>query len=80
MLAPNRTGKAAADSDQKCETDSPCIFVLLVVQGEGDLGGVLEVFNWSIIWEDSFLNEEDEVQEGAELDFLAVTGALGVLG
>ena len=40
--------------------------------------GVLEMFDWSISWEESTPNEEDEVQEGPELDCSAVTGTLGV--
>ena len=50
----------------------------MVIQGKDNMGGVLEMFDWGIIWEDLIPNEEDEVQEGPELDFLAVTGALGV--
>ena len=56
----------------------PSDSVLLVFQGEDGLGGVLKVFNWGASWEGSIPNKEDEVQEGAELGCLAVTGALGV--
>ena len=51
--------------------------ILLFVKGKYDLGGVLEMFNWSVGWEESTPNEEDEVHEGPELDCLAVAGALG---
>ena len=50
----------------------------MVIQGKDDMGGVLEMFDWGISWEDLIPNEEDEVQEGPELDCSAVTGALGV--
>ena len=52
--------------------------IILVVQGKDDLGGVLEIFNWGVGWEESIPNEEDEFQEGPKLDCLAVTDALGV--
>ena len=55
----------------------PSDCVLLVVQGKDDLGGVLEIFDWGISWEESIPNEEDKIQEGMELNCLEVTGALG---
>ena len=36
----------------------------MVVYGKGNLGGVLEMFDWVISWEELILNEEDEVKEG----------------
>ena len=56
----------------------PLDFIHLVVQGKDDLGGVLEMFNWGVRWEESIPNKEDEVQEGLELSSLAATSALGV--
>ena len=36
------------------------------------------MFDWGVGWEESIPNEEDKFQEGPELDWLAVAGALGV--
>ena len=52
--------------------------ILLVVQGEDDLSGMLEVFNGGAIWEDSVPHEYGKVHEGAELDCSTVAGVLGV--
>ena len=38
----------------------------------------MEMSDWGVGWEESIPNEEDKVQEGPELDCLAVTGALDV--
>ena len=51
----------------------------MIVQGKDNLGGVLEVLNWDVGWEELIPNEEDEVQEMPDLDFLAVSGVLSVL-
>ena len=53
--------------------------VLLVVQGEGDLGGVLESLDQGIERDDISSGEEHEFQQGIELDGSAMAGALGVL-
>ena len=50
----------------------------MVVQGNDDLGVVLEMLNCGIGWEDSITNEEDKFQEGPELEGSEVTGAIGV--
>ena len=42
----------------------PSYCILLVVQDEGDLGAVLETFNWSVGSEESISNKEDKVHEG----------------
>ena len=52
--------------------------VLLVVQGDDDLGRVLELLNGVIGREESVSGEEHEFQEGKELDGPTVAGALGV--
>ena len=52
--------------------------ILLVVHSDKDMGCVLEVFDWGVRWDSSIPNEEDEVQEGPDLDCLAVTGILVV--
>ena len=39
---------------------------------------MIEVINRGDSWEVPIPNEEDEVQEGPELDCLAVSGVLGV--
>ena len=56
----------------------PLDCILLVVQGKDDLGGVLEIFDWGISWEESIPNGEEKVQEGPECACLAVTSALDV--
>ena len=56
----------------------PSDFTLLIVQNDKNLGFMLKVLDWSIRWEESIPNKEDEVREGPELDYSAVTGALGV--
>ena len=53
--------------------------VLLVVQGDDDLGSVLESLDGGIRREESVSDEEHEVQEGTELDSPAMACALGVL-
>ena len=52
--------------------------VLLVVQDEDDLCGVLEMIDQGIDREEMVPNEEHEVQEGPELDCPAMAYALGV--
>ena len=52
--------------------------ILLAFQGEDDLGGMLEVLNWGIGWEELVLHKEDEFHEGLELGCSTVAGALGV--
>ena len=39
-------------------------YVIIVVQVKDDLGGILEVCNWGISWEESIPDEEYELQEG----------------
>ena len=51
--------------------------ILLVVQGEDDLCGVLEVLGWGVGREEMPPNEEQKFQEGLEQDFPAVAFALG---
>ena len=53
--------------------------VLLVVQGEDDLGDVLKPPDWGILGEEGVPGEEEEVHEGTELHCPAVAGALAVL-
>ena len=53
--------------------------ILLVVQGEDDLGDVLETTDWGILGEEGVPGEEEEVHEGTELHCPAMTGALEVL-
>ena len=52
--------------------------ILLVVHGDDDLSGILEVLDWDVGWEESVPHKEDKVHEGPELDILVVAGALGV--
>ena len=40
----------------------PSNFILMVVQGKDNLGGVLEIFDWGVGWEGSIPNKENEVQ------------------
>ena len=42
--------------------------VLLVIQGEEDMGDVLELLDWGIFGEDIVPNEEYEFHEVLELD------------
>ena len=53
--------------------------VLLVVQGEDDLGDVLKLLNRGVWGEEGVANEEYKFQEWTELDCPAMAGALGVL-
>ena len=53
--------------------------VLLVVQGEDDLGDVLEPPGWGIRGEEGVPGEKDRVHEGTELHCPALAGTLGVL-
>ena len=52
--------------------------VILVVWSKENLAGVLEVINWGVVGEKMAPNKENEVQEEPELDFPAVSSALGV--
>ena len=52
--------------------------VLLVVQGEENMGDVLELLSWGFYREDIFPDEEHGFQEGLELDCPAMACALGV--
>ena len=36
----------------------------MVVQGKTDMGGILEVLDWVVSWEELIPNKEEEVQEG----------------
>ena len=58
----------------------PSDWFLQVVQGKYDLGGMLKVLNWGVIWEESIPNKEGKVHARMELDCMTVTGVLGVLG
>ena len=53
--------------------------ILLVVQGEDDLGDVLEPPDWGILGEEGVPGEEEEFHEGTELHCPAMAGALEVL-
>ena len=53
--------------------------VLLVIQGEDDLGDVLEPLDLGILGEEGVSGEEEEVHEGTELHCPAMAGALKVL-
>ena len=53
--------------------------ILLVVQSEENLCGVLEVLNQGVGWEELVPDEEHELQEGPELDCPAVARVLGVI-
>ena len=53
--------------------------VLLVVQGEDDMGGMLGTLDGGIGRDEIVSSEEHEFQQGTELDGSAMTGALGVL-
>ena len=56
---PVQNGQAAADSDQKCETDSPWIvFFWLYIQDEDNLGGLPAMCNWGVCWEESIPNKD----------------------
>ena len=52
--------------------------ILLVVQGEDDLRGLLEIINQGVGWEGLVPDKEQKFQEGLELDCHAVARALGV--
>ena len=47
MFTPTRTGQAAANSDNRCEIDSPRIAFFSLSRGKDDLGGILEVLDWA---------------------------------
>ena len=53
--------------------------ILLVVQGEGDLGGMLKLLVWGVWGEEGVADEEHEFQEWAELDYPTMADALFVL-
>ena len=53
--------------------------VLLVVQGEDDLGDMLEPLDWGVGREEGVADKEDEVLEWTELDCPVMAVALGVL-
>ena len=53
--------------------------VPLVIQGEENLGGVLEVLNRGTRWEELVPDKENEFQEGPELNCPVVACAFGVL-
>ena len=53
--------------------------ILLVVHGEDNLSGMLEVLDGGVGWEELFPHKEDEVHEGTELDCSVLDGALVVL-
>ena len=53
--------------------------IILVVQGEDDLGDVFEPPDWGILGEEGVPNKEDEVHEGTELHCPVMAGALEVL-
>ena len=53
--------------------------ILLVVQGEDDLGDVIEPPDWGILGEEGVPGKEEEVHEGTELRCPVVAGALEVL-
>ena len=57
----------------------PSDSVLLVVQGEENLDGELELIDGGIGRDEIISGEEHEFQQGTELDGSAMTGALGVL-
>ena len=52
--------------------------VLLVVQGEDDLGDVLKLLNQGVCEEEIVPDEEHKLQEGPELDCPLMACALGV--
>ena len=49
------------------------------VQGEENLGDMLEPLHWGVRGEEGVTNEEDKVLEWTELDCPAMDGALGLL-
>ena len=53
--------------------------VLLVIQGEANLGYVLEVINWCVTWEELVPNEKNEFQEGPEMDCPKLPHAFGLV-
>ena len=53
--------------------------VLLVVQGQDDLGDVLKRTNRGVRGEEDVSGEEDEVHEGTELDYSVMASVLCVL-
>ena len=57
----------------------PLDCVLLVVQGDDDLGSVLESLDGGMGRDESASGEEHEFQKGTELECHTMAGALGVL-
>ena len=57
----------------------PSDVVLLVFQGDKDMGGVLELLDGGIKKDESVSGEEQESQKCKELDGSVIAGALGVL-
>ena len=53
--------------------------ILMVVQGEDDLFGVLEVLDRGVGGEEMVPNKEQKPQDGTKLDCPAVACTLGVL-
>ena len=53
--------------------------VLLVVEGEENLGDVIEPPDWGIGGEEGVPGKEDEFHEGTELNCPAMASTLGVL-
>ena len=49
--------------------------ILLIVEGDDNLGGLAEMLGGSVPWEEEVPDEEREVHEGPELDRPAVAGA-----
>ena len=72
----NWSGGQAIQSEVKDGLTSDGI--LLVFQGEENLGDVLEPPNWGIGGEEGVPDEEDKDHEGTELNFPVIAGALGV--
>ena len=52
--------------------------ILLVVQGEYNLCGVLKVIDWGVCGEEIVPEEEQKLQEGSELDYPAMAFVIGV--
>ena len=50
--------------------------ILLIVKGDDNLGGLMEIFVGSVPGEEEVPGEEHEVHEGPDLDCPAVAGAL----
>ena len=51
----------------------------MVVQGEDNMGDVLEPPDWGVGGEEGVPGEEDRVHEDTELHCPAISGALGVI-